>query len=398
VVDDVNKLVARRPEEFAHKQDIDVRIGHEVLAIDSKQQRVQVQNLESGKRWWEPYDRLMIATGAVPVFPQVPGADAEGIYGADSLKTAIKIKEILDRKKTERAVIVGGGYIGLEMAEALILRGLKVSLVEQAEEVMNTLDPDMGALVSKALEETGVTLYRRESLQGFDHHDSGVQAVITDQREIPADMVILGMGVRPNTAIAKAAGIPLGKKEAVKVDDRMETGIENIWSAGDCVESFHLVSKKPFYIALGTVANKQGRVAGINIGGGKATFPGAVGTAISKICQVGVARTGLQIKEIEQLELNYAEAKIKSKTRAGYYPDAEDITVKVLAEKNSGRLLGGQIVAKGDGAKRIDVLATALHAGFSVREMIHLDLSYAPPFSPVWDPVLIAVRQAIKKI
>jgi NADPH-dependent 2,4-dienoyl-CoA reductase/sulfur reductase-like enzyme len=369
-----------------------------VLAIDPKQQRVQVQNLKTGKRWWEPYDQLMLATGAVPICPEVPGADAEGIYGAHNLKTAIKIKEILDQKQLKRAVIVGGGYIGLEMAEALVLRGLEVSLVEQAAEVMNTLDPDMGALVSKALEETGVKLYRRETLQGFDHQDNNVRSVITDQREIPADMVILGMGVRPNTVLAKEAGITIGEKDAVKVNDRMQTDIENIWAAGDCVESFHLVSKKPFYVALGTVANKQGRVAGINIGGGHATFPGAVGTAISKICEVGVARTGLQIKEIEQLNLHYVSTKIESKTRAGYYPDAEDITVKVLAQKDSGRLLGGQIVGKGDGAKRIDVLATALQAGFTVQEMIHLDLSYAPPFSPVWDPVLIAVRQVMKKI
>ncbi|MGD2186835.1 MAG: FAD-dependent oxidoreductase [Desulfobacterales bacterium] len=390
--------MARTPEEFEHKQNIAVRIRHEVLAIDPKQQRVQVQNLKTGKRWWEPYDQLMLATGAVPICPEVPGADAEGIYGAHNLKTAIKIKEILDQKQLKRAVIVGGGYIGLEMAEALVLRGLEVSLVEQAAEVMNTLDPDMGALVSKALEETGVKLYRRETLQGFDHQDNNVRSVITDQREIPADMVILGMGVRPNTVLAKEAGITIGEKDAVKVNDRMQTDIENIWAAGDCVESFHLVSKKPFYVALGTVANKQGRVAGINIGGGHATFPGAVGTAISKICEVGVARTGLQIKEIEQLNLHYVSTKIESKTRAGYYPDAEDITVKVLAQKDSGRLLGGQIVGKGDGAKRIDVLATALQAGFTVQEMIHLDLSYAPPFSPVWDPVLIAVRQVMKKI
>jgi len=369
-----------------------------VVAIDPKQQRVQVRNLETAKQWWEPYDQLMYATGAAPICPDVPGADAAGIYGADTLKTAIKIKEILDHKQPRRAVIVGGGYIGLEMAEAFTLRGLTVFLVERADEVMNTLDPDMGALVSAALEAAGVTLYRRESLQGFDSKNNQVRAVITDQREIPADIVILGMGVRPDTSLAREAGIPLGEKNAVKVNDRMQTDIDNIWSAGDCVESFHLVSKRPFYVALGTVANKQGRVAGINIGGGNATFPGAVGTAISKICEVGVARTGLQEKEIRQLGLEYVSAKIKSKTRAGYYPEAEDITVKVLAEKGRGRLLGGQIVGKGDAAKRIDVLATALHAGFTVQEMIHLDLSYAPPFSPVWDPVLIAARQAIKKI
>jgi NADPH-dependent 2,4-dienoyl-CoA reductase/sulfur reductase-like enzyme len=299
-----------------------------VLEIDAKQQRVKVQSLETGKQWWESYDQLMFATGAVPIRPDVSGIDAEGIYGADTIKTAIKIKEILDHKQPERAVIVGGGYIGLEMAEALVLRGLKVSLVEQADEVMNTLDADMGALVSAALEDAGVMLYRRESLQGFDVHNGRVRAVITDQQEISADMVILGMGVRPNTSLAKQAGIALGEKGAVKVNDRMQTDIENIWSAGDCVESFHLVSKRPFYVALGTVANKQVRIAGINIGGGNVTFPGVVGTAICKICEVGVARTGLKEKEIQQLGLDYVGVKIKSKTRAGYYPEAEDITVR----------------------------------------------------------------------
>jgi NADPH-dependent 2,4-dienoyl-CoA reductase/sulfur reductase-like enzyme len=369
-----------------------------VIAINPQQQRVQVQNLENGKKWWAPYDKLMIATGALPVRPEVPGANAEGVFGADTLRTAVQINKILDRKQPKHAVIIGGGYIGLEMAEALILRGLAVSLVERAEEVMNTLDPDMGALVTAALEEVGVTLYRRESFQGFDVRDKRVRAVITDQREIPGDLVVLGLGVRPNSSLARQAGIPLGVKDGVRVDDRMQTHVKNIWSAGDCVESFHLVSKKPFYVALGTVANKQGRVAGINIGGGNADFPGAVGTAISKICQVGVARTGLQQKEIQELGLNHVSAKIKSKTRAGYYPEAEEITVKILAEKHSGRLLGGQIVGRGDAAKRIDILATALHAGFTVQEMVHLDLSYAPPFSSVWDPVLIAVRQVIKKI
>jgi NADPH-dependent 2,4-dienoyl-CoA reductase/sulfur reductase-like enzyme len=174
----------------------------------------------------------------------------------------------------------------------------------------------------------------------------------------------------------------------------MQTEVEGVWAAGDCVESFHLVSRKPFFVALGTVANKQGRVAGINIGGGYATFPGVVGTAVSKICDVEVARTGLQEKEIERLGLEYVSATIESRTRAGYYPGAGRITVKVLAEKGSGRLLGGQIVGIEGAAKRIDVFAMALHAGFAVQEMINLDLSYAPPYSPVWDPVLIAARKA----
>ena len=180
-----------------------------------------------------------------------------------------------------------------------------------------------------------------------------------------------------------------------KVNDRMQTEMEGIWAAGDCVQSFHLVSRRPFYIALGTVANRQGRVAGINLGGGYATFPGVVGTAVYKICAVEVARTGLQENEIKKLGLEYVSAKIESSTRAGYYPEAGRITVKLLAEKGSGRLFGGQIVGM-EGAKRIDVLATSLHAGFTVDEMINLDLSYAPPYSPVWDPVVVAARNLLK--
>jgi NADPH-dependent 2,4-dienoyl-CoA reductase/sulfur reductase-like enzyme len=220
--------------------------------------------------------------------------------------------------------------------------------------------------------------------------------VITDKRNLPADIVVLGLGVRPNTELAAAAGIPLGEKGAIRVNGRMETGRAGIWAAGDCAESFHLVSRRPFYIALGTVANRQGRVAGINLGGGYATFPGVVGTAVTKICQVEVARTGLQEKELRKLGLEWVQVVIKSKTKAGYYPGTGEITVKVLAEKGSGRLLGGQIVGREGSAKRIDTLATALHAGFTVEEMINLDLGYAPPFSPVWDPVVIAAREAAK--
>jgi NADPH-dependent 2,4-dienoyl-CoA reductase/sulfur reductase-like enzyme len=340
----------------------------------------------------------MIATGALPIRPAVPGADAEGVYGVHTLQSGIAVREVVDQQKPKRAVVIGGGYIGLEMAEALIRRGLEVSLVERATQVMVTLDPDMGALVSEALMAVGVTLYREESLEGFEVNDDRVQGVVTDQRALPADIVILGMGVRPNTALAKEAGIPLGEKGALIVNERQQTEVEGVWAAGDCAQSFHLVSQRPIHIALGTVANKQGRVAGINIGGGTAKFPGVVGTAVSKICAEEVARTGLQEREIEQVGWEYVSEKIESRTRAGYYPEAGRITVKVLAEKGSGRLLGGQIVGEEGAAKRIDILATALHGGMKVQEMVNLDLSYAPPYSPVWDPVLMAARQVEKLI
>lgn len=398
VVDDAEALIARTPQTFREKYNIDARICHEVIQIDLAQRRVQVRQEENGKSWWELFDQLVIATGAAPLSPDVPGANASGIYGLNTLQSGIKVRQAIDQEQPKRAVIVGGGYIGLEMAEGLMQRGLEVSLVERSPQVMNTLDRDMGALVSEALRQVGVVLYLEESLKGFEAKNGRVQAVVTDSRTLPADLVILGMGVRPQAQLAADAGLSLGEKGAIKVNDRMQTEVEGVWAAGDCVQSFHLVSRRPFYIALGTVANKQGRVAGINIGGGYATFPGVVGTAVSKICAVEVARTGLQEKEIQRLGLEYVSAKIESRTRAGYYPDAGRITVKMLAEKGSGRLLGGQIVGIEGAAKRIDVLATALYARLTVQEMINLDLSYAPPYSPVWDPVLIAARKAAEQV
>ena len=398
MADEDQSLVALTPQEFQRERNIDARIMHEVIALDLAKRQVHVRRLTDQQEWWEPFDQLMIATGALPIKPDVPGVDAQGIFGVNNLQSGIEVRQAVDGQKVERAVIIGGGYIGLEMAEALVRRGMEVSLVERAPQVMLTLDPDMGALVSEALMAVGVKLYREESLQGFDIHKSQLQAVVTDKRNLPADMVIMGMGVRPNAAVAAQGGIPVGEKGAIVVDERMQTTVEGVWAAGDCVQSFHLISRKPMHIALATVANKQGRVAGINIGGGAAVFPGVIGTAISKIYDVEVARTGLQEREITQLGWGYVTKKIEGMTRAGYYPGAGKITVKVLAEKGTGKLLGGQIVGEEGAAKRIDIFATALHAGFTVHEMINLDLSYAPPYSPVWDPVLIAAREIAKSV
>lgn len=398
MVDDAEKLIARTPETFKEKQNIDARILHEVREIDLKQRRLRVKKTDTGQTTWEPFEQLLVSTGSISIRPDVPGIDAKGIYGVNTLQSGLNVRRVVDEQQPQKAVIIGGGYIGLEMAEALIMRKLEVSLVERSEQVMNTLDPDMGELVSEALMKVGVKLYRNESLTAFETDNGSVQAVVTDQRTLPTDLVILGMGVQPNTGLAQDAGIPLGVKGAIKVNDLMQTEIEGIWAAGDCAECYHLMRRQPFHIALGTVANKMGRVAGINIGGGYATFPGIVGTAVSKICDVEVARTGLQEKEVQDLGLQYVTGKIESSTRAGYYPDSGRIHVKLLAEKGTGRLLGGQIVGKEGAAKRIDVLATALHAELTLDAMINLDLSYAPPYSPVWDPIIIAARVAVKKL
>jgi NADPH-dependent 2,4-dienoyl-CoA reductase/sulfur reductase-like enzyme len=397
LVADVEPLIARSPEEF-HRHRIEARVRHEVEEIDLAQRRVRVKRLEDGAVLWESFDLLVIATGAIPIRPNLPGSDARGVYGLAVLEDGIRVRRAVEQVQPARAVVVGGGYIGLEMAEALVMRGLDVSLVERASAVMNTLDTDMGDLVSRALRDVGVTLYLEESVEGFETNGGRVTGVRTDRRTLPADIVILGIGTRPNTALARDAAIPLGQTGAIKVNARMQTEVEGVWAAGDCAEAFHLISRRPIHIALGTIANKQGRICGINLGGGYATFPGVVGTAVSKICAVEVARTGLNEKEARALGLEYVVGKIESTTRAGYFPGAGKITVKVLAERASGRLLGSQLVGIEGAAKRIDVFATALHAGMTVEEVQYLDLSYAPPFAPVWDPILIAARKAAEQL
>lgn len=350
------------------------------------------------KGYWEPYDQLLIATGALPIRPPIPGIEAEGIHSLGTLQSGIDLRRELDQREAHKAVIVGGGYIGLEMAEALLRRGLQVSLVEMAPQVMQTLDADLAEWVAETLREEGVQLYLEERVEGFNVSRGRVRGVVTDGRRLPADVVVLGMGVRPNSDLAAEAGIPLGVRDAIVVDDRMHTEVDNVWAAGDCVQTHHLVSGRPFYVALGTIANRQGRVAGINLGGGEARFPGALGTAITKFVNLEIARTGLQAHELEALDIPYVGAKVRSRTRAGYFADSASITVKLLLQESSGRLLGGQIVGGSGAAKRIDTIAMALHAQLSVQAMINLDLSYAPPYSPVWDPVALAARQAVRKL
>jgi len=394
-----DELIRRSPDEFRTKYKIDVRTMHLVLAVDTANKRIKVLNKEKNEEFWQPYNQLLIATGGKPYCPEhISGYNAENVFGVTTLKSGINIENYIRENKPQKAVIIGGGYIGLEMAEALLIRGLKVTLVNRQEQVMNTLDPDMGAIVSDAIRKLGVTLLLKEELKGFAVINNKVTAVITDKQTIEADMVVLGMGSSPNTAFLEGSGINLGVKNAIKVNAEMQTNVPNVWAAGDCTETLNLVSKQHVYIALGTVANKTGLVAGSSIAGDKAMFPGAVGTAVCKICSYEVARTGLQEKELKALKIGYITTTIESKTRANYYPGAKDITVKLIAEQNSGRLLGAQIIGEEGAAKRIDVLATAVTHNLTLQNIIDLDLSYAPPFSPVWDPVQTAARSLIKKL
>ena len=385
----LDELVARTPQQLRENHRIDVRLRHEAMAIDLDRRDVEVRDHDHGRTIRVPFDQLLIATGSRPKRPDIPGIDGPNIFGVQTLDDGARLLERIDSSPVRRVVVVGGGYIGLEMAEAFLHRGAAVTVVERAPEVMTTLDPDMGALVSRAMRRHGVDVRCGTTTTGFDEG-----TVHTDKGDLLADLVVLGLGVEPNGGLAAGAGLTIGARGAISVSRRQQTSAEGVWAAGDCSDSYHLVSDTHVHIALGTVANKQARVAGTNIAGGYATFPGVVGTAMSKICDTEVARTGLNETEARRAGFDFRAVTIEATTRAGYYPGAAPISVKMIAERRSGRLLGVQLVGEEGAAKRIDVVAVALHARMTVEQMTHLDLSYAPPFSPVWDPVLVAARKA----
>ncbi|WP_069761847.1 FAD-dependent oxidoreductase [Streptomyces sp. LUP47B] len=394
-----DQLIARTPEEH-RARDIDLRMRTEVMEIDVDRQRVRARDLESGAESWTSYDKLVIATGARPIRPDLPGVDAPGVHGVQTLDDGQALIDTLAHTRGRKAVVVGAGYIGVEMAEALINHGYEVTVVNRGSEPMSTLDPDMGRMVHEAMEGLGITMVDDAAVtKVLTGEDGRVRAVATEHAEYPADVVVLGIGVRPETALAKAAGLPLGAHGGLLTDLAMRVrGHENIWAGGDCVEVLDLVSGQERHIALGTHANKHGQVIGTGVGGGYATFPGVVGTAVSKVCDLEIARTGLREKDARRVGLQFVSVTIESTSRAGYYPGASPMTVKMLAERRTGRLLGVQIVGREGAGKRVDIAAVALTAGMTVEQMTALDLGYAPPFSPVWDPVLVAARKAAAKV
>jgi NADPH-dependent 2,4-dienoyl-CoA reductase/sulfur reductase-like enzyme len=393
-VEGADALVAR--SAAAHRANgIDLRIRTEVTEIDLDRSTVTAVELGSAVTYQVRFDDLVLATGAVPVRPDLPGVDAPGVYGVQTLDDGAAVLAGL-AGRPRRAVVVGGGYIGIEMAEALVRRDLAVTLVDRAAEPMTTLDPDMGALVRVAMEGMGITVLTGTAVTGFETGPDGrVSAVVTGGGTLSADLVVLGLGVRPATELVRAAGLPLGEHGGVLTDLRMRVpGHDGVWAGGDCVEVLHRISQRRVHVALGTHANKHGRVIGTNVGGGYATFPGVVGTAVSKVCDLEVGRTGLLEAEAWSAGFQPVSVTVRSTTRAGYFPGAAPITVKIIAERGTGRLLGAQLVGREGSGKRVDVCAVALWNEMTVEEMTGLDLGYAPPFSPVWDPVLVAARKA----
>ncbi|WP_327417017.1 FAD-dependent oxidoreductase [Streptomyces sp. NBC_01233] len=398
-----DELIARTPEEH-RARGIDLRTRTEVVELDLPGSRVRARDLDSGSESWTDYDKLVLATGARPVRPRLPGIGAHGVHGIQTLDDGQRLMDSLERTERtggRRAVVVGAGYIGVEMAEALVGRGFEVTVLHRGAQPMATLDPDMGGLVHTAMNRMGIrTVSRAEVTKILTDEQGRARAVATAAgEEYEADVVVLGIGVEPRTALARAAGLPLGPSGGILTDLSMRVrGHENIWSGGDCVEVLDLIAGRTRHIPLGTHANKHGQVIGSGVGGGYATFPGVVGTAVSKVCDLEIARTGLRERDALEAGLRFVTATITSTTTAGYYPGAAEMTVKMLAERRTGRLLGVQIVGGAGSAKRVDVAAVALTAGMTVDQMVTLDLGYAPPFSPVWDPVLVAARKAVSAV
>ena len=396
LVESEENLIARKPEVFRQKQNIDVRIRHEVLKIDTKDKRVLVKQLDNDKEFWEDWDDLLIATGASPIIPDIENINTDGVFALSTLQSGIDVFRFIEEKKPAKAVIVGGGYIGIEMAEAFLERSMEVKLIDMAPQLMNTLDKDMADLILEYMVEQGMEVYLEEKLAKFEAHPNGrIKSVVTNKQTIDADIVILGIGIKPNSEIAANAGIKLGVNNAIKVNKRLETTTPHIWAAGDCAESFHLITGKQTHIALGTVASKHGLVAGINLNGGKAEFTGVLGTAITKFKEMEISRTGLSEKEAKELGIDFHTETITSVSPAGYYPGSEKISVKLLIDKASRRILGGQIIGFKATAKRIDTIVTAIFSSLTIEDIINLDLAYAPPFSTVWDPVQIAARKLV---
>jgi NADPH-dependent 2,4-dienoyl-CoA reductase/sulfur reductase-like enzyme len=395
VVEDAHRLISRDPEEHC-KRGIDVRTGCEVTAIDLAARKLTVRSEQDGERD-EPFDQLVVATGAEAKAPPIPGAEA--IEPARTVDAGERLRAALD-KGGNCAVVIGAGYIGLEMAEAFVRRGMTVTMIDRAPQVMLTLDPDMAERVQAAAQDMGIRVILDASIEEIVTDDDGAPIEVrTADDTFPADHVVIGTGARPAVALAKAAGLEIGDSGALCVDDHQRCpGHDGVFAAGDCAESWHRVLDRPVNVQLGTHANKQGRIAGMNATGADARFPGVIGTAVSKICRYEVARTGISEREAADAGIDVVAETIEDRTRAGYYPGAGPIAVKLVAQAGSGRLLGGQIVGVEGAAKRIDVLATAIWAQLAVDELALLDLSYAPPFSGVYDPLLIAARATAKRL
>ncbi|MBO1515411.1 CoA-disulfide reductase [Metabacillus bambusae] len=390
-IDSTERLIARTQETFRDKYGIDARIFHEVLQVDSENKMVSGLDHSNGQSFSLSYDRLLIATGVSPVVPDWEGASLSGIF---SLKTIPDAKKIIDymQRDIKNVTVIGGGYIGLEMAESFAELGKKVTMIERNEQLAKIFDHDMAKLIHGEAEKQNIILKMGESVEAFAGNDH-VEFIKTDKGEYETDLVLIAIGVRPNTTFLEGTGIIKNVNGAIQVNAYMQTSIKDIYAAGDCATQYHRIKEKDDHIPLGTHANKQGQIAGLNIVNIHKTFKGVVGTSIIKFFNLTLGRTGLSETEAKLLNIPCQSVTIQSSDIAGYYPNNKKLTLKLIYHKETYKILGGQIIGGNGVDKRIDVLATALFNSMTTDQLLDLDLAYAPPYNGVWDPIQQAARR-----
>ncbi len=418
-IKDINRLLSLTPETAGKERGITVLTRHEAVSIDPAAKTVSAINLNANEKKVIPYDKLVIATGALPIRPPFPGVDLEHVFTLRNLNDGLQIKRFIDHwlafepcigpncvyenpygieKRPMQASIVGGGYIGMEVCEALRKRGVEVTVFEKMDRVLGNMDTSITGIIEECIIAEGVRLNKEFSVEAFEADNGRVARVVTDKGVYPADMVLLVIGARPNTSLVVDLKMDLGAGGAIKLDEHLRTSIPDIYAAGDCAESTHIVTGKKVYIPLGTTANKQGRIAGENAAGMTNIFEGVAGTAVTKIFNLEVARTGLSPLEASREGLDHFVSTIQGWSRSSAYPEGKRITVTYIVENGSGRLLGAQMAGAEGVAHRIDTLATALYSKMTVSDIARLDLGYAPPFATVWDPILVAANVAVKRL
>jgi NADPH-dependent 2,4-dienoyl-CoA reductase/sulfur reductase-like enzyme/rhodanese-related sulfurtransferase len=390
-VADIDELTPRDPSWFKDRYDVDVRTGHEVVAVDVDARTVTVRDLATGRTFVDPYDELVLATGVRAVVPPIPGVDATGVFSVRTPTDARAIRAWIEDgesrgRPVRHAVVVGAGYIGLEMAEQLVARGLTVTVVEAAEHSMPRMDADMSARVDAELREHGVDLRLATQVVGIEADDDGVAGVRVEGGRIDAELVVVSVGVRPNVELAERAGVRLGPTGAIAVDRRMRTSVDHVWAVGDVAESFHVITGEPVWVPLGSTANKMGRIAGDAMTGGPLEHRGILGTSIVRVFDLGVAQTGFTEEQARAAGYDIEVLHNIKPDRAEYLGGSPLVT-KAVADRATGRLLGAQVIGASGADKRVDVMATAITYGADVADLFHLDLAYSPTYSTTKDPV-----------
>ncbi len=397
VIEEREDLISRTPGKFA-LEGIKILKNRRIEKIDIPNRAVSGRKIGSGETFTDHFDRLVIATGAYAIRPKIEGMDLVNVFYLRSIFDADAIYEKIRSENIQNVVIAGGGYIGLKMAESLVHLGKNVTIVELAPQILTLFDEDFAGVLRQYLEKKGIKIFTSEGIQALKGKGGKVTHVQTMSREIEADAVLMSLGIRPQVELAKQAGLKMGETGAIWVNERMETSAEGIYAAGDCAETIHLITGKRVWIPLGSTANKQGRVVGTNACGGNATFPGVMGTTVFKTFELNVAKTGLSMREAEKEGFHPVQAIVRGFDRAHFYPGRKESTLKVIADKETGRILGGQAVGEGPSDKFIDILAMALHGKMTCQELANVDLAYAPPFSPVLSPIIVAANVLTNKL